>query len=134
MDDGVSVGDGVKIQNNVSVYRGVSIGDRVFVGPSVVFTNDLYPRADSVDWQIVPTNVGAGASIGASATILCGNSIGRRAMIAAAAVVTRDVEANELVGGNPARRLGWVCERGHIISRAETRPTSLRCETCQAGT
>ena len=72
VDTEVVVGDGCKIQNHVSIYRGVVLADDVFVGPSVAFTNDLYPRAGTAEWQVVPTHVDRGASIGANATIVCG--------------------------------------------------------------
>ena len=117
VDAHVVVGDLVKIQNNVSVYQGVTLEDEVFVGPSAVFTNDRRPRAQNPDWQITPTVVRAGASIGANATIVCGVEIGRYAMVAAGSVVTRDVAPYQLVAGNPARPLGWVDERGEVISR-----------------
>lgn len=125
VDADVVIGDRVKIQNNVSVYRGVAIEDEVFVGPSVVFTNDRYPRAVSPDWTVTPTRVGRGASIGANATIVCGVTIGHHAMVAAGAVVTRDVQPEQLVAGNPARPLGWVNQRGEVISRQQERPTPI---------
>lgn len=122
VDAGVSVGARVKIQNNVSVYAGVTIEDEVFVGPSAVFTNDLYPRATNEDWQITPTLVRHGSSIGANATIVCGNTIGRYAMVGSGSVVTRDVRDHELVVGNPARFHAWVDEAGRIVSRDENQP------------
>jgi UDP-2-acetamido-3-amino-2,3-dideoxy-glucuronate N-acetyltransferase len=136
LDAGVVVGNGVKIQNNVSVYTGVTLDDGVFVGPSVVFTNDLYPRADNADWHIVPTRVLEGASLGANATILCGVTIGRWAMVAAGALVIRDVLPNELVGGNPARRLGWVCRCGQplAVPRDEHLVEAATCAHCGAVT
>ena len=79
------------MQNNVSVYAGVTLDEDVFVGPSAVFTNDLRPRAARPGWQVVPTVVRRGASIGANATIVCGTEIGAYAMVAAGSVVTRDV-------------------------------------------
>src|SRR5919205_59483 len=112
VESGARVGSRVKIQNNVSVYQGVTIEDEVFVGPCVVFTNDLRPRAQNPDWKITPTLVRRGASIGANATLVCGVEIGEYAMIAAGSVVTRDVEPYQLVGGNPARPKGWVDKRG----------------------
>lgn len=121
------VGDGCKIQNNVSVYSGVTLGDEVFVGPSAVFTNDLRPRANSATWAVVATTVRRGASIGANATIVCGNTIGEFAMVAAGSVVTRDVAPHQLVAGNPARHLGWVCACGEIVSRDAEPPADLRC-------
>jgi UDP-2-acetamido-3-amino-2,3-dideoxy-glucuronate N-acetyltransferase len=119
------VGDRVKIQNNVSVYHGVTIEDEVFVGPCAVFTNDLRPRAQNPDWKITPTLVRHGASIGANATIVCGVEIGPYAMIAAGSVVTRNVPANQLVAGNPARPLGWVDQEGNVVSREAERPADL---------
>jgi acetyltransferase-like isoleucine patch superfamily enzyme len=131
VDEGARIGDRAKIQNNVSVYRGVTLEDEVFVGPSAVFTNDRFPRAVNPEWQIVPTLVRHGASIGANATLVCGVEIGSYATVGAGAVVTRDVQAHELVAGNPARRLGWVCECGRVSSLGETRPVDLRCGECR---
>lgn len=112
----VSVGAGSKVQNNVSVYHGVTIGRNVFVGPSAVFTNDLYPRAEFwSDERLVHTVIEDGASIGANATIVCGITVGRYAMIGAGSVVTRDVPASMLVLGNPARVRGVVCHCGRPL-------------------
>ncbi|HEV7213167.1 MAG TPA: DapH/DapD/GlmU-related protein [Blastococcus sp.] len=124
VDAGARVGARCKIQNNVSVYSGVVLEDDVFVGPSAVFTNDLFPRAFG-RWETVTTLVRRGASIGANATLRCGIELGELCMVAAGAMVTRDVRANELVGGNPARTLGWVDVRGAVVSRAPERPHSL---------
>ena len=88
IDAGVHVGDRVKIQNNVSVYAGVELEDEAFVGPAAVFTNDLNPRATG-DWQVSPTYVRRGASVGGNATILCGLELGEHCLVAAGAVVTR---------------------------------------------
>src|SRR2546427_13089773 len=115
IDADVVHGDRCKVQNFATIYRGVTIGDRVFVGPQVCFTTDLYPRADSSDWKVVPTRVEDGASIGANATVLCGITIGRSAMVAAGAVVTKDVPAHALVAGVPARVVGWVCDCGRPL-------------------
>jgi dTDP-4-amino-4,6-dideoxygalactose transaminase/acetyltransferase-like isoleucine patch superfamily enzyme len=133
VDAGARIGDRVKIQNNVSVYRGVEIQDDVFVGPSAVFTNDLRPRAHAVDWQVTPTLVRTGASIGANATVVCGIEIGEHAMVAAGAVVTRTVRPHQLVAGNPARHRGWVCRCGAVLSREEAPPRSMTCAACQEG-
>jgi len=131
IDAGVRIGNGVKIQNNVSVYHGVDIHDDVFVGPSAVFTNDLRPRAHAADWQVTPTVIRTGASIGANATVVCGIEIGENAMVAAGAVVTRTVQPHQLVVGNPARHRGWVCRCGAVLSRDEVAPSLLTCEPCQ---
>ncbi len=117
IDVGVEIGDGVKIQNGVSVYRGVKLEDKVFVGPHAVFTNDKYPRAFSEDWEVVPTLVKEGASIGANATIVCGITLGRYSMVAAGSVVTRDVPDYGLVVGVPARLIGFVCVCGRPLRR-----------------
>lgn len=131
VDAGVTIGDRSKVQNNVSVYAGVTLGDEVFVGPSAVFTNDRVPRAVGA-WEVVPTRVHDGASIGANATIVCGVDIGAAAMVGAGAVVTRSVEDHQLVLGNPARPAGWVCGCGVVVSRDVARPAELRCAECRA--
>src|SRR3989449_7267886 len=117
IDVGVVLGNECKVQNFATLYRGVVIGERVFVGPHACFTNDLYPRAVSPGWKVVPTSVEDGASIGANATILCGITIGRNAMVAAGAVVTKDVPPHGLGDGVPARIIGWGGECGRAIDR-----------------
>ncbi len=131
IDTEAVVGDRCKIQNNVSVYHGVTIGDDVFVGPAATFTNDLVPRAFNADWVITETHVDNGASIGANATVVCGNRLGEYSMVAAGATVTRDVAPHELVAGTPARRLGWVCRCGIVVSRDQHPPAMLMCPSCQ---
>ncbi len=123
--DGTKIGAFVEIQKNASIGRnckisshsfvceGVTIEDEVFVGHSVTFINDIYPRATAAggvlqteaDWKVVPTLVRKGASLGSGATILAGIEIGENAIIGAGAVVTRNVPANSIVAGNPARLL-----------------------------
>ncbi len=110
---GVHVGNGVKIQNNVSVYQGVEIEDDVFLGPSMVFTNVVNPRS-AIERKdaFKPTLVRHGATIGANATILCGLELGHHCFVGAGAVVIKDIQPYELWVGNPARRVGWMSERG----------------------
>lgn len=109
----VTIGDNVKIQNNVSVYEGVICEDDVFLGPSMVFTNVINPRAFiERKHEFRPTLVKKGATIGANATIVCGHTIGRYALIGAGAVVTHDVPDYALITGNPGRQAGWVSEYG----------------------
>lgn len=108
---GVAVGRNVKIEAFAFIPSGVTIEDDVFVGPHVCFTNDRFPRAtgeggallSADDWELVPTIVRRGASIGANATIVCGVTIGEGALVGAGSVVTRDVPPHTLVLGNPAR-------------------------------
>ena len=106
------VGRRCKISSHTFVCEGVTIEDDVFVGHGVMFINDRRPRATAggrlqtdADWQVVPTRVRRGASIGSGATILCGVTIGEEAMIGAGAVVTRDVAPGATVAGVPARAL-----------------------------
>jgi len=112
----VTIGARAKIQNHVSVYDGVTLADDVFCGPSCVFTNVVNPRA-AVDRRgdFQPTRVEHGATIGANATIVCGATIGRYAFIAAGAVVRGDVRPHALMAGVPARRIGWMDERGERL-------------------
>jgi acetyltransferase-like isoleucine patch superfamily enzyme len=105
-----SVGARCKISSHSFICEGVTIDDEVFVGHGVMFINDRYPRAAAAgalqtdaDWQVIPTHVKRGASIGSGAVIMCGVTIGERALVGAGAVVTRDVAADAVVAGVPAR-------------------------------
>lgn len=104
------IGKRCKISSHTFICEGVTIEDDVFVGHGVMFTNDLYPRATEdgrlqteADWQVVPTRVKRGASIGSGAVILAGVTIGEGALIGAGAVVTRDVPDHQIAKGVPAR-------------------------------
>lgn len=123
----VKIGNDVKVQNNVSIYEGVELEDYVFCGPSMVFTNDLTPRAKYPKGAAgyKRTLVKEGASIGANATIVCGHTIGRWAMIAAGAVVTKDVPDHALMAGIPAKQIGWVCECGSRLDK------NNKCADCE---
>lgn len=118
IDNNVVVGNGCKIQNNVSLYNGVTLENQVFIGPSVVFTNVINPRAFiERKSEFRPTRICRGASIGANATIVCGVTIGEYALIGAGAVVTKDVPPYALVVGNPARVIGQVDKEGNRVSQ-----------------
>jgi acetyltransferase-like isoleucine patch superfamily enzyme len=108
-----TIGKNCKISSHTFICEGVTIEDNVFVGHGVMFINDSYPRATTrtgelqtdEDWRVEPTRVQRGASIGSGATILANVTIGENALIGAGSVVTRDVPANAIVAGNPARLL-----------------------------
>jgi acetyltransferase-like isoleucine patch superfamily enzyme len=108
-----TVGRRCKISSHTFICEGVTIDDNVFIGHGVMFINDLYPRATTsagglqteADWQVKCTVVKKGASIGSGAIILANTCIGENAMVGAGAVVTKDVPANTIVAGNPARVL-----------------------------
>jgi len=134
VDVDVEIGNGVKIQNFVSVYKGVEIEDEVLIGPSVTFTNDLYPRAFSwSDDKIISTMVKKGASIGANSTIVCGVAIGEYAMIGAGSVVTRDVPPFGLVYGNPGELKGFVCYCGRKLSKTIREDNEKIVYECECG-
>ncbi|MCQ9205000.1 MAG: acetyltransferase [Omnitrophica bacterium] len=124
----VNIGQGCKIQNNVSVYKGVNLADGVFVGPSVVFTNVINPRAfiERKD-EFRKTWVKIGVTIGANATIVCGVTIGKYAFIGAGAVVTKDAPDYSLACGIPAKFSGWVCMCG---LRLNFRKDNAKCSKC----
>jgi len=110
---GTRVGRNCKVSSHTFICEGVTIEDEVFIGHGVIFINDKYPRATSpsgalqsdADWEVVPTVVRRGASIGSGVTILCGVTIGECALVGAGAVVIDDVPAHATVAGNPARAL-----------------------------
>ena len=126
VSNNVKIGNGCKVQNNVSIYEGVEMEDYVFCGPSMVFTNDLTPRAKYPKGHegYKRTLLREGATVGANATVVCGHEIGRWAMIAAGAVVTKNVPDHALMAGVPAAQIGWVCECGEVL------PESLICPVC----
>jgi len=110
------VGCRCKISSHTFICEGVDIGDNVFIGHSVTFINDTYPRATlaggglqtEADWKVEKTKVCDGASIGSGSTILANVTIGENAIVGAGSVVTKDVPPNAIVAGNPARFLRFV--------------------------
>jgi acetyltransferase-like isoleucine patch superfamily enzyme len=113
-----SVGRRCKISSHTFICEGVEIEDNVFIGHSVTFINDTYPRATAAggslqteaDWKVEKTRIRNGASIGSGSTILCNVTVGANAIIGAGSVVTKDVPANAIVAGNPAKLLRFVTE------------------------
>lgn len=127
VSNNVKIGNGCKLQNNVTVYEGVELEDYVFCGPSMVFTNDLTPRAKYPKGSegYKKTLLKKGATVGANATIVCGNTLGEWSMVASGAVVTKDVPNHALMAGVPAKRIGWVCECGEVLK------PGLACSKCE---
>ncbi len=125
IEGGAIIGNRVTVKNLVMIWDGVVLEDDVFVGPNVVFTNDLRPRSPRASiaadryrdrrW-LTRTVVETGASIGSNSTILSGLTVGRYSMIGAGAVVTRNVPPHALMMGIPARQTGWVSETGATLS------------------
>jgi len=112
----VKIGSGVKVQNNISIYEGVEVEDDVFLGPSMVFTNVINPRAFIVrKEEFKKTLLKQGCSIGANATIVCGIEIGEYALIGSGAVINKDVKPYALMVGVPAKQIGWVGKSGNTL-------------------
>lgn len=108
IENDVIVGNNVTIKCGVQLWDGLRVEDNVFIGPNATFTNDSFPRSKHHIFEVKPTLIKDGASIGANATILPGLTIGVRAMVGAGSVVTRDVPDRAIVMGNPARVTGYV--------------------------
>jgi acetyltransferase-like isoleucine patch superfamily enzyme len=109
IENDVIIGDRVTIKCGVQIWDGIRLEDDVMVGPNATFTNDLFPRSKQ-PFQLRPTVVEQGASVGANATILCGISIGAGAMIGAGSVVTKDVPPKAVIVGNPGRIIRFLEE------------------------
>ena len=118
IENGVVIGDNVTLKCGIYLWKGVTIEDNVFLGPNVVFTNDLRPRSKNANFSLAPTLIKQGASIGANSTVLAGVTVGRYAMSGIGAVITRNVPDYALVYGNPAKQRGWVDEEGTKLEAA----------------
>ena len=105
IENDVIIGDNVTVKPGVQIWDGVTLEDNVFIGPNVTFTNDLIPRSKKYPEKFEKTFVKKGASIGANATILGGITLGENSLVGAGSVVTKDIPANEVWVGNPAKFL-----------------------------
>jgi UDP-2-acetamido-3-amino-2,3-dideoxy-glucuronate N-acetyltransferase len=136
IEAGVRVGNRVTVKNANALWEGVTLEDGVFVGPSVVFTNDRRPRSPrnpevarsyaSRDW-LLPTLVREGATLGAGAILLPGLLIGEYAFVAAGSLVASDVPPHALVRGSPARMVAWVCRCGEKLEFEGEQASCVGC-------
>ena len=115
IENNVQIGDNVTIKSGVQIWDGIILEDNVFIGPNVTFTNDLIPRSKKYPEIFKKTIIKKGASIGANATIIAGNEIGEFALIGAGAVTTKSVGKNEVWVGNPAKKIGYISDKGDLL-------------------
>ena len=123
VENDVVIGNNVTIKCGVYVWDGIRLEDDVFVGPGVTFINDKNPRSKAY-FKPLYTYIEKGASLGANSTIMAGIRIGEYALVGAGSVVTKDIPANTLWVGNPARQVGYVCDCGNILDE------HLYCNKC----
>ena len=108
IENDVVIGNNVTVKSGVFLWDGIRVEDDVFIGPNVTFVNDKFPRSKQYPEEFQQTVIKKGASLGANATILGGITIGENAMIGAGAVVTKDVPANTVWVGNPAKQIKHI--------------------------
>jgi acetyltransferase-like isoleucine patch superfamily enzyme len=118
IESGVVIGNDVTVKSGVHIWTGAELEDNVFIGPSVVFTNDMNPRSKQ-SFDLKKIIIKKGASIGANSTILAGIEIGEYAMTGIGSVITRPIKSYALVYGNPAKQHGWVDEEGTKLTKKE---------------
>jgi len=133
LETGVVLGDRVTVKNNVLLWDRVQVGSGAFLGPNVVFTNDLRPRVSRKKGSaaFLPTAIEAHATLGANCTIVCGHRVGRYALVGAGAVVQRDVPDHALWLGNPGKQHGFVCACAEPIKRPDASGAKVKCEHCE---
>ncbi len=118
IEDQVNIGNNVTIKSGIYIWKGVTVEDDVFLGPNVVFTNDIRPRSKQYK-EPVKTLIRRGASVGANTTILAGVTIGEYAMTGIGSVVTRNIPPYALYYGNPATFKSWIDEKGNKLIKKE---------------
>lgn len=115
VENDVIIGDNVTVKSGVQLWDGLRVEDDVFIGPNVTFTNDLVPRSKAYPTSFLKTNICVGASIGANSTIIAGNKIGAHAFIGAGSLITKNIPANTVWYGNPARHKGYITNKGILL-------------------
>jgi acetyltransferase-like isoleucine patch superfamily enzyme len=118
IEDQVIIGNNVTVKSGIYIWKGVTVEDDVFLGPNIVFTNDIRPRSKQYK-EPVKTLIRRGASVGANTTILAGVTIGEYAMTGIGSVVTRNIPAYALYYGNPATFRSWIDEKGNKLIKKE---------------
>lgn len=119
IENDVRVGNDVTIKNGVQLWDGIRVHDKVFIGPNVTFTNDLYPRSKQYPEAFSGITIQEGASIGANATLIAGIQVGKYVMIGAGTVVNRDIPDHTVWVGNPCRQIGFISVSGKRYSTEE---------------
>lgn len=115
IEKGVIIGNNVTVKSGIYLWNGIECEDNVFLGPNVVFTNDIFPRSKQYK-EPIKTLIKAGASVGANCTILAGVTLGRYCLIGMGSVVTKDIPDYALCYGNPSKFKGWVDEDGNKLN------------------
>ncbi|MFF5993864.1 acyltransferase [Lysinibacillus sp. KU-BSD001] len=110
IENDVVIGDNVTVKSGIYIWDGVKIKNNAFLGPNVVFTNDLMPRSKKYPEKFLETVVEEGASIGANSVIIAGTTIGKFSLVGAGSVITKNVPAYAVVFGNPAQFKYYICE------------------------
>jgi UDP-2-acetamido-3-amino-2,3-dideoxy-glucuronate N-acetyltransferase len=126
IENDVFIGNNVTIKCGVYIWDGIHIEDDVFIGPCATFINDKNPRSKKYQHKYIGAYIERGASIGANSTILSEIRIGRYAMIGAGSVVTKNIPNNSLWIGNPAKKIGFVCDCGNKLDEF------LHCKKCNS--
>ncbi len=116
IENDVLIANNVTIKSGVQIWDGVSLEDNVFIGPNVTFTNDYVPRSKMYPKVFKKTLIKKGASIGANSTLIGGITIGEYALIGAGSVVTKDIPANTMWYGNPAKHKGYITNEGVLLN------------------